>query len=278
MSRKVTPDSPEREPRDAAGGVTLLLPGMTLESDIFPPIAGPVVSVSFNDLVLSPDGWTPELGARGVDVYVDLLTERLARAAAWSARRRVVVAHSFGGMVALRWLTAAHRERPAGITKLVLIGTTAGPLFERVRLRLIGVGNWEFRVPLAPLIPIWNHPRVTRTVKRLVSGGLKRRPVDFRALGRPSDFKLDVAGWRNTDWRAMRSFRLAMRGFDVRADLARLEIPTVVLHGTRDSLFPVSVAQELASLLPNAELRLVEGAGHALPLTHGEAVQEAIGR
>jgi pimeloyl-[acyl-carrier protein] methyl ester esterase len=48
-----------------------------------------------------------------------------------------------------------------------------------------------------------------------------------------------------------------------------------VLHGTRDSLFPLRVASDLAARLPWAELQVVEGAGHALPLTHPDAVLRA---
>jgi pimeloyl-ACP methyl ester carboxylesterase len=49
-----------------------------------------------------------------------------------------------------------------------------------------------------------------------------------------------------------------------------------VLHGDRDTLFAVAEARRLAAGLPNAELRVVAGAAHALPLTHGAAVVSAV--
>jgi 3-oxoadipate enol-lactonase/4-carboxymuconolactone decarboxylase len=75
----------------------------------------------------------------------------------------------------------------------------------------------------------------------------------------------------------MRSYRCAMRGFDVRGMLGDIGVPTIVLHGTEDTLFATSVAEDLARRLPDAELRLVEGAGHVLSLTHGEEVRRAVG-
>ena len=44
--------------------------------------------------------------------------------------------------------------------------------------------------------------------------------------------------------------------------LHRIQAPTLVLHGSRDKLLPLSNAQTLARLIPGAELRVIRGAGH----------------
>lgn len=257
-------------------GAVLLLPGMTMNGSIFGSLWDQSLSVQFNDLVLEPRGESPELLSRRMAYYVDLLENRLGRWDGWAARPRIVVGHSFGGMLALTWL-AARGATLRTVDGLVLIATSAGPIYDAVSLRLLGLAGWELRLPVGPLIHTWNRPAVTRFVKRLASrGGLTAEPVDFQALRHRGDLAVDYAGWRHTDWRAMRSYRLAMEGFDLRHALPRIPLPTVVLHGTRDSLFPVQSAEVLASGLPNAELRVVEGAGHALPLTHPEAVRLAV--
>jgi pimeloyl-ACP methyl ester carboxylesterase len=258
--------------------VVLLLPGMTLNATIFPPLDLPTVSIDFTRLVLGPDGASPELAARRIGMYADFLSERLRREAAWNALRRIVVAHSFGGMLALAWWLANRGSDVARVDGMVLIATTAGPMFDSVRLRLGSVGGVETRVGISWLVRLWNRPTVTRTMKRLLTGGsLEARPVDFRSSGIRSDWALDRAGWRNTDWRAMRAYRLAMEGFDVRDRLGEIAVPIIVLHGTADTLLPPQCAKELAAGLPHAELRLVQGAGHALPLTHSKQVGEAVG-
>ena len=158
-----------------------------------------------------------------------------------------------------------------------MIATTAGPMFGRLRLRVGHFFGREWRLGVGPLLPLWNTPLITRTVKRILTGGrLEAERVDFTTLTRRTDIALDLAGWRNTGWRAMRSYRLAMQGFDVRDRLPEIDIPTIVLHGTDDSLFSVKEAEELARRLPTATLRIVEGAAHGLPLTHGEYVREAV--
>ncbi len=47
--------------------------------------------------------------------------------------------------------------------------------------------------------------------------------------------------------------------------LRRLEVPTLVIHGTDDPLIDVSGGEATAKAIPGAELVLIEGMGHDLP-------------
>jgi proline iminopeptidase len=51
---------------------------------------------------------------------------------------------------------------------------------------------------------------------------------------------------------------------DRSAQLRRLQVPTLVLHGDADPLVPVSAGRELARKIPGARLRIVENMGHDL--------------
>ena len=266
-----------RSAADTGGQVALLLPGMTLNATVFPDLGIHVVAPDFSRLELGSDGSCAGLIESGMAYYAGLLDDILARSGSWGRSRRVVVAHSFGGMLAMRWLIDHRCAGPATIDGLVLIATTAGPMYDQVSVRLLRIQEFELRMGVRFLMGWWNRPQVTRLVKRMMgSGGEDAPPVDFQAIPIESDFDLDLAGWRNTNWRAMRSYRIALAGFDVRDRLGEIDVPTIVLHGTHDSLFETSVAHDLTRGLPRAELRIVEGAGHALPLTHGPAVVDAV--
>ena len=257
----------------------LLLPGMTLNASVFPDFGLPAVGVDFTRLVVSPDGWSAELATKGMGFYVERLRERLRAEPVWTgARRRVVVAHSFGGFLALAWQAAAGAGTdPLGrIDGLVLMGTSAGPLYDAVRLRLVGGTRWALRMPVGTWMRVWNNVAVTRLVDAVTRQGGPLREVDFQRLRSRSDLAVGLAGWRNTDWRARRSFRFAMAGFDVRERLPAITAPAIVLHGPRDVFFPLEVARDLARRLPRAELRIVPGAAHALPLTHGAELVRAV--
>ncbi len=48
------------------------------------------------------------------------------------------------------------------------------------------------------------------------------------------------------------------------ADLARIDVPTALIWGERDGLFPVTTAEAMAKALPRATLTVVPNCGHAL--------------
>lgn len=52
--------------------------------------------------------------------------------------------------------------------------------------------------------------------------------------------------------------------------LERITVPTLVLHGTADSVVPLSHARFVAERVPNAQLLAVEGGGHLCIVTHKE--------
>lgn len=63
---------------------------------------------------------------------------------------------------------------------------------------------------------------------------------------------------------------------DARARLPGLEVPTLVIHGALDQLSPVSNGEELARLIPGAELRVIPDAGHAANLESQRVVNTAL--
>jgi pimeloyl-ACP methyl ester carboxylesterase len=248
------------------GVAALVLPGMSLNATTFPPLPAETLAPDFNRFA-AVDG-------RGMQPYLEAV-DRLADAPLWrSASRRVVVGHSFGGMLGLAWLLRHEGRGPARVDGLVLIGTTAGPMFDAVRVRVGTVGRRELRVGVGSLVSLWHRPAVTRGFKHLVSR--ETATVDFRALRHRGDLAVGLAGWRNTEWTARMAYRQAMDGFDVRARLGEIATPAIVLHGTRDRLFPLESARRLSAGLRDAELRVIPGAGHVLPLTHGETVVAAV--
>ena len=50
-----------------------------------------------------------------------------------------------------------------------------------------------------------------------------------------------------------------------RSRLAEIAVPTLVIHGTDDPLFPLPHGEALAREIPGAELLVVDGLGHELP-------------
>jgi 3-oxoadipate enol-lactonase len=68
----------------------------------------------------------------------------------------------------------------------------------------------------------------------------------------------------------------AMQGFDTYDRLPWLRVPTLVLHGTDDRLVAPANAEILAARIPDAELVLLEGAGHLYHSEQPEVADDAV--
>ena len=67
-----------------------------------------------------------------------------------------------------------------------------------------------------------------------------------------------------------------MYGVDLRPQVSRITQPTLILHGDRDSLVPLSDSEWLASQIQQSYLHVVHGAGHVPTVTRPLEVAEAI--
>ncbi len=58
--------------------------------------------------------------------------------------------------------------------------------------------------------------------------------------------------------------------------LADIQVPTLAIHGTADAAVPVEHARFLADSVPNAQVHLIDGADHMMPVSHQEEVVQVI--
>jgi len=64
---------------------------------------------------------------------------------------------------------------------------------------------------------------------------------------------------------------------DFRTDIAKFDVPTLIVHGTADRILPIdSTGREFAKLLPEAEYVEIDGAPHGMLWTHGNEVNEVL--
>lgn len=94
---------------------------------------------------------------------------------------------------------------------------------------------------------------------------------------------IDVAGLGGQDWRPsfLKSNPQLPRWFasyqeDLSAMLPTLHIPALLLWGDADPISPVGVGERLASLLPCAQLHVIENGDHDLVETHAAEVAPLI--
>ncbi|MGW4928308.1 alpha/beta fold hydrolase [Agromyces sp. NPDC004153] len=179
------------------------------------------------------------------------------------------VAFSAGGWVA----QLAALDHPDRVRSLTLISTrptgpgSADPDLPEVADRL--ATTWEHPPPE----PDWNDQAAV--IDHLVD-------VDRDYAGDEFDEGHERAIWTATVRRSPGMHR-DEGGADLfdeaphwRERLGTLQVPTMVLHGTADPLFPIGNGEALAREIPGARFESLPGVGHELPPRAWKAVVEAV--
>jgi pimeloyl-ACP methyl ester carboxylesterase/DNA-binding winged helix-turn-helix (wHTH) protein len=175
-----------------------------------------------------------------------------------------------------------------GSRTAVLVGISeGGPLSlfaaasmpERVR-GLLMVGSYA-RWPAAPDYPPgWLPERFERLHRYIRHGWGAGETILAIAESRSGDPA--VAAWAARTEQEGASPGAALdllemnREVDVRAILPAVAVPTVVVHGKRDALFPIENARYLADRIPGAELVEVDSRDHALLFEGSGELREAL--
>jgi len=60
--------------------------------------------------------------------------------------------------------------------------------------------------------------------------------------------------------------------FDLKEDLPKIKIPTLILAGKLDVVTPEKDQKVMHELIPNSELHIIRGAGHLVLVTHSDAI------
>ena len=64
---------------------------------------------------------------------------------------------------------------------------------------------------------------------------------------------------------------------DFRADIPKIDVPVLIVHGTADNILPIdATGRPFSKLLPNATYVEIEGAPHGMLVTHADEVNEAL--
>jgi pimeloyl-ACP methyl ester carboxylesterase len=115
----------------------------------------------------------------------------------------------------------------------------------------------------------------------LNAGPLRRRIAGLLSLD--DDRYLQSAARRLLTPAAWRSFVLEQRVLIqdlpvLERRLDRITVPTRIVTGSRDAVVPIRSLHRLVRQIPAAELIVLEGAGHLLPLRDADALAEIIRR
>lgn len=172
----------------------------------------------------------------------------------------VVAGHSMGGRVALEM----YRQAPERVVGLALLDTgylpqAAGERGEAERAQRFALIDRARREGMRSAAREW--------ARDMVHPQQRDTPL-FESI-------IEMIARRTPDiWLAQATALLARP--DASALLSTIRVPTVLACGRQDSWSPVAQHEQMAARIPNAQLRIIEAAGHMAPMEQPAATASVI--
>jgi proline-specific peptidase len=209
-------------------------------------VGAPVSSMTWENLTADADALRQELGFE----------------------RWAVVGHSFGGHVALEYAL----RYPGSLSHLVLLNTGSD-------------ARWEQQNAAELLAQRGYSPKKADLVRRWFNGELTPHEYFPMFMRIGAVYHIHYGRWLARDmihgaWRSkirpeplIFAGRELLKGWTVTDRLGEITVPTLVIAGRNDGVFPPECQRELATGIPGARLHLVDHAGHS---PHAEQTAEVM--
>ncbi|MCM2416239.1 alpha/beta fold hydrolase [Streptomyces sp. RKAG290] len=208
---------------------------------------------------LASEQYTPAAATGDLAVVLDALDSAQAD----------VLGFSYGGLIAQRFAL----EFPERVRRLVIASSSVLPVpgnaFE----------GWHERTErLAAENVVWSDPALSGAELTRAAAVASASTNVWRAQVLP-DYLDRLAGIQfSGEW--LRPWKAGMlpdpRPADAAQRLASLGLPLLLLHGRQDMIFPASLADETAGLIPSARAVILEEAGHMAHIDQPGAWLEAV--
>ena len=199
-------------------------------------------------------GFGPDLTEDAIEDMLDFALHGWDIADALGLETPHIVAHSMGGMIAAEMAVL----NPRGLGKLVLIDSA---------------GLWLDEHPIPDIFSTTPFEMPSLLFADPARGeGILTGGVDFSDRDALRDFMVGNARRLGTAGKIL--FPIPNRRLSKR--LYRLSAPTLILWGRQDRLIPPVYADRWKELVPQAQVELIDDAGHMLPYEQPEATARAI--
>ncbi|KYK59763.1 alpha beta hydrolase fold protein [Drechmeria coniospora] len=198
----------------------------------------------------------------------------------WAGASTCLVAGgSYGGMVALEYALAYPRR----VSALILRDTWANGVLGMMSCLKAVLTNPRIQPDAERQLRVWSGN--TRDDDDLASGFAEIVPIYTPDPEKVASSSTDDAG-RNPSAPPLKldihhathnfCFTNNQPRFDLRTQLKNINVPTLVVCGRHDPITPVMFSEEIARLIPNAQLAIFEDSGHSPPADEPEAFQKTV--
>jgi non-heme chloroperoxidase len=192
-------------------------------------------------------------GAYNYDVHTLDIKKLLSKL---DIKNAVLGGFSMGGSIAIRYVS---KYNGAHVSKLALFGAAA-PIWTQRK-------DFPYNLPQS-------------AVDDLIKLNYKDRPKllsDFAKIFSAKETSLNegIGSWLNGICLSASSYAtaqclIALRDTDLRADLAKITIPTLIMHGKKDKICSFDLAKQMKAGISNSHIVAFENSGHSMFLEETE--------
>jgi pimeloyl-ACP methyl ester carboxylesterase len=238
------------------GRPIVLLPGWPLSDEMYEYQYNDLVKNHFRVIGITLRGFgksNKPYGAYNYDVHALDVKNVLSKL---DVKDAVLCGFSMGGAIAIRFAAV---DKGAHVSRLVLCGAAA-PIWTQRK-------DFPYNLTKSAvdeLIDLNYHDR-----PKLLSNFAKIFSATETSLNDGIGFWLNGMGLSDSS-HAMAECLVALRDTDLRDDLAKINIPTLIMHGKKDKICSFDLAGQMKAAIANSQLVVFEKSGHSLFLEETE--------
>ena len=232
------------------GRPIILIHGWPLSDEMYEYQYNDLINAGFRAIGITLRGFGKSdkpYGIYNYDIHASDIKEVLSELGIKDA---VMVGFSMGGSIAIRYLSYYNG---AHVSKLVLCGAAA-PIWTQRK-------DFPYNLPQSAvddLITLNNSDR-----PKLLSNFAKIFSATETALNE------GIGGWLHGIGLSASSYAtaqclVALRDTDLRPDMKKIKIPTLIIHGKKDKICSFDLAEQMKSGIQNSQLVAFENSGHSM--------------
>jgi len=167
--------------------------------------------------------------------------------------KATLIGNSMGGGVA--WAMAI--QFPERVKRIVLINSVPPDVLGRVRNKTFKALAFIEWIPLLPYLVIAGRDRdsIKEVLQECVDDLKKITPEIV-------DRQYQISNIKGTTWVLSSTLNHAREALQLKASLSKLSLPTLLVWGDKDLLFPMDVGEDLHRSIPGSRLQVIHGSGH----------------
>jgi pimeloyl-ACP methyl ester carboxylesterase len=244
------------------GRPIVLIPGWPLSDEMYEYQYNDLINKNFRVIGITLRGFGKSdkpYGAYNYNVHAQDIKKVLGKL---DIKDAVLGGFSMGGAIAVRY---AAEDNGAHVSKLALFGA-ATPIWTQRK-------DFPYNLPQS-------------AVDDLIKMNYKDRPKllsDFAKIFSASETSLNegIGSWLNGICLSASSYAtaqclIALRDTDLRSDLVKIKIPTVIMHGKKDKICSFDLAGQMKTGISGSHIVAFENSGHSLFLEETQKFNEEL--